>query len=175
MFRKRIMQKIEGRIGVNCIPASYAISNVFSNSKDIPIYLALKIPLVSREKFAFSTLISFISPLNFSINAVEFNTLYQWDINTRFSLNWNLGLIKSFNHVLYSSSSFCGIFNATNDFSFFLESYNFLSFKSINEYGFDFGMTKIWFVKHQIDFSFLFNLWNNSFNSAISIGYSLKL
>jgi hypothetical protein len=175
MLRKRIMQKIEGRIGVNCIPASYAISNAFSNSKDIPIYLASKIPLVSREKFAFSTLVSFISPLNFSQNAVEFNTLYQWDLNTRFSFNWNLGMIKSFNHVVYSTSSFCGILNVTNDFSFFLESYNYLSFKLINEYGFDFGMTKIWFAKHQIDLSFLFNSWNNSLNTGISMGYSLKL
>jgi hypothetical protein len=102
---------------------------------------------------------------------------FQNNLNSRFSLNYNVGTLLTNKYTRGTlTSSLCMNFNATEKLGFFVEGFLYAPFSQYvfepgADAGFVFNPTK----RTQLDFSIIENYYNRSHYLTLLIGYSISI
>lgn len=186
MLRKSFFGNNELRISFNYEPQMMAIIKKHIANNYDPIAIGLKRKLWKENQFIPETaiLINTYYPMqllnkikNSEVYNFEMNLLFQNNLNSKLTFNYNIGTIFS---NLYKKGvlnySFCLNLNLSKKTGLFVEAFGYKTLSdNNNELGWDAGFVFNPNPNSQIDFSFITNYYSNSSYGSLVLGYSFIL
>jgi Putative MetA-pathway of phenol degradation len=179
LFRTGLSKAAELRITVKNIQDRTSDSGVKGIS---PLTVGIKTHIIEQRGWIPETdiLADIIIPLgSSSLHPDEIGhdilLLFQNDISSQFTINYNVGLIwDGFSNQSQFTSSFCFNFLPTDKMGLFIEYYNFLR-KTVKENGIDGGLTLLLAPMIQADISAGLSFIDRKPNHFISAGISVRI
>lgn len=180
LFRTGLSKAAEFRVTVKNIREYKGGSEIRGIS---PLTVGIKTHIIEQRGWVPETdiLANLVFPMGNSLLQPDFTghdilLLFQNDFSEKKALNYNVGYLwDGFSNAEMFSASVCYNYLPTEKIGLFIEYFDFLRKKGIQEHGIDAGVTWLLWPMIQADFSFGLSLAQKRWNYFVATGISVRI